>query len=253
MAVFKEYSKYYNLLYKDKDYEKEADYVDYLIKRYASRNKKTLLDIGCGTGRHDKWFTNKGYRVVGIDRSPEMVKIAKATAASEGRGAEFHISDAAHFNLNRKFDIAVALFHVMSYQVNNKSILSALKNAYVHLNDKGLLIFDFWYGPAVLLQKARVRIRNVHEKGVWVRRTAIPKIDLNNNTVKIDFRVNVEDKNNGSKETIREVHRMRYFFLPELEHMLESAGFKKIVFLKWMSHKNDPDEKAWSGIAIARK
>jgi len=253
MGIFREYSKYYNLLYKDKDYEKEAGYVDHLIKRYVGRNKKNLLNIGCGTGQHDRWFADNGYKVVGIDRSPEMIKIAKKMAASDNNGIEFYISDATDFKLNRKFDIAVALFHVMSYQTTNKSVLCLLKNAYEHLNKSGLLIFDFWYGPGVLAQRPSVRTKSVSEDGIQVARTAIPKINVKNDTVDIEFRLAIDDKRRPLNQMIVERHQMRYFFLPELELMSEDAGFKKTVFLKWMSYKNDLDEKAWSGIAIAQK
>ncbi|MDY0327537.1 MAG: class I SAM-dependent methyltransferase, partial [Arcobacteraceae bacterium] len=62
------YSQYYDLLYSDKDYIGEVEYVDSLIK--ANSNKvETLLDMGCGTGKHAELFCDKGYKVHGIDLS----------------------------------------------------------------------------------------------------------------------------------------------------------------------------------------
>ncbi|MDY0130988.1 MAG: methyltransferase domain-containing protein, partial [Methanosarcina vacuolata] len=66
MNVFGDYSKYYNLLYKDKEYSKEVEYVVNLINKY-NPNSKTILDLGCGTGRHDELFAKYGYSVCGID------------------------------------------------------------------------------------------------------------------------------------------------------------------------------------------
>lgn len=253
MNIFKDYSKYYDLLYKNKDYRGETDYVDSLIKRFSNNNKKNLLDIGCGTGRHDRCFVNKGYRVTGIDKSPEMVRIARAAAASDNNKPEFRICDSTRFNLDKRFDIAVALFHVMSYQVSNEEFFKTLKNTYKHLKNDGLFIFDFWYGPAVLVQRPGIRVKNMGEGGISVKRVAIPRMNFSTNTVDIAFKVAINNKANGSKKSIREIHPMRYFFLPELEFMLRCAGFKKTEFLKWMSHKKSPDEKTWSGVAIARK
>lgn len=250
MAIFNKYSQYYDLLYSDKDYEGEADYIDRLIKRYG-RSSRKLLDVGCGTGRHDLWFADKGYNVVGIDKSSEMIRIAKATAAAMRKKPEFHICDASRFSLRRKFDVAVALFHVMSYQITNRSFLSALKNVYIHLKNDGLFIFDFWHGPAVLSQRPRIRVKNISKEGMSVRRTSSPRMDLNNNTVDVDFNITV--RNNKLKKVIREMHTMRYFFLPELELMLEHTGFKDAIFMKWMTYEDKLDDKAWSGIAIARK
>ena len=253
MNMFNNYSRYYDLLYKDKDYKREACYIDRLIKRYNRYNDKSMLDIGCGTGQHDLWFVDKGYKVVGIDKSPEMIKIAKATIAAKGRSAEFHISDSSRFNLYKKFDIAVALFHVMSYQVTNRSFLMTLKNVYKHLGKKGLFIFDFWYGPAVLAQGPMVRTKNVQAQGVSVKRTAVPRINYKNNTVDVAFQIIVKKDKDGLREKIAELHPMRYFFLPELELMLDSVGFKAVSFFRWMSGNDAPDEKTWSGIVIAKK
>lgn len=58
MTVFGDvYLRYYDLLYKDKDYKREADYVDALIKKYHPEPKsiKNLLELGCGTG-NTKWL-----------------------------------------------------------------------------------------------------------------------------------------------------------------------------------------------------
>ena len=53
-------------------------------------------------------------------------------------------------DIGQKFDAIVFLFHVMSYQVTNKMLNEVFSNVFKHLNDGGLFIFDFWYGPAVL-------------------------------------------------------------------------------------------------------
>ena len=69
------YSKYYDLLYEDKNYSGEVEYIDFLIKKNC-QNAKTLLDMGCGTGKHAELLCEKGYKVHGIDLSQDMLKIA---------------------------------------------------------------------------------------------------------------------------------------------------------------------------------
>ena len=66
--VFAKYSEYYDLIYTDKDYQKEVDYIDQLIQKYHPK-AKTILDLGCGTGVHANLLAAKGYRVMGIDLS----------------------------------------------------------------------------------------------------------------------------------------------------------------------------------------
>ena len=52
MSILGTYSRYYNLLYKDKDYAGEAAYIYDLIGRYRP-GATNILNLGCGTGRHD--------------------------------------------------------------------------------------------------------------------------------------------------------------------------------------------------------
>ena len=66
--VFETYSQYYDLLYKDKDYKAETDYIISLIKEYHS-NTDTILELGCGTGMHASILAENGYKVEGIDLS----------------------------------------------------------------------------------------------------------------------------------------------------------------------------------------
>ncbi len=77
MATFGNYSRYYNLLYKDKDYRGEAGFIHDLIRKY-SPEAKTILDLGCGTGRHDLLLAKKGYAITGVDMSEEMLLIARS-------------------------------------------------------------------------------------------------------------------------------------------------------------------------------
>src|SRR3990172_5281821 len=82
MTVFGKYSSYYNLLYKDEDYAGEVEYIHNLIQKH-SPGAKSILDLGCGTGRHDLLLAEKGYSVTGVDQSEEMLAVAKAPATTD--------------------------------------------------------------------------------------------------------------------------------------------------------------------------
>jgi len=252
MKNFDKYSRIYDLIYKDKNYKQEVAYIEKLIKRYSDRSSKSLFDIGCGTGSHGFWFMKKGYSVTGIDRSAAMISIAKKHNLSSDL-IEFRVADAKSFSLSKKFNIAVSLFHVMSYLTANKDFIKSLNNIHKHLNQGGLFIFDFWYGPAVLTQKPEIRRQSISNEEISIKRTALPKIDYHTNTVDVFYKIIARDKLSGAKQNIKEHHLMRYFFLPELSLMLENAGFEVIKCLKWMSLKEGPSNKSWSALIIAKK
>ncbi len=252
MENFLDYARYYDHLYPDKDYKSETGYVDSLIRRYSRGDAKRLLEVGCGTGGHAFWFAKKGYDVTGIDKSDGMVAIARKRLAGT-KGAGFSVQDAASFTLNKKFDTAVSLFHVMSYLTANELFIKSLRNIHRHLKKGGLFIFDFWYGPAVLAQRPELRIKNLADNEFLLKRTATPRINLHEDIVDIHYALSIRDKKGRAVQEISEHHVMRYFFLPELYLMLEISGFKVIKFLKWMSFKEGVSEKTWSGLIIAEK
>ncbi len=249
--VFGDYSEYYDLLYQDKDYAAEAKYVNDLIKKYSKSPAKNILNIGCGTGNHDIFFSKLGYEVFGVDISPEMISIAKSKT-SGAKNIHFQIEDARNFSINKKFDVVLSLFHTICYQTTKEDLIKCFKNAYRHLKKNSLFIFDIWYGPAVINDKPQVRIKTVSNSTMQIKRKTTPAIFPNENIVNVKFNVSVK-KNNSLVQNIEENHKVRYFFIPELKYFLSLSGFKNLKFLEWMKHGKDPDFNSWNVCIIAQK
>jgi SAM-dependent methyltransferase len=245
------YSQYYDLLYSDKDYIGEVEYVDSLIKA-NSNNAKSLLDMGCGTGKHAEFFCDKGYKVHGIDLSEDMLKIAETRRIGKEDKLSFSHSNISELKLDKKFDVVVSLFHVMSYQNSNEELIKAFEVAKNHLNDDGIFIFDFWYGPAVLTDKPVTRIKRLENESIKVTRLAEPVLHAGKNIVDVNYDVFIEDK--VSKEVVekKELHKMRYFFDTELEMVCEKVRLRAVNKFEWMSNKN-PDFNSWNVVWVAKK
>lgn len=253
MSIFDRYAEYYNLIYNDKNYKAEADYIDRLIKKYAG-NSKSILDLGCGTGRHDFLLAESGYDVTGVDFSEKMLEIANRQ--SETSNSKLRIKylsgDIRDLRLNLKFDVAAALFHVISYQTSNSDIMSAFKTAFEHVDDEGVFLFDCWYGPAVLNEKPEARVKRMENEKISAVRIAEPELSPNENIVNINYTLIAKNKQNGAVEEIKETHRMRYLFKPEIEFMLGHAGFELIKCEEWLTSK-ELGLKTWGACFVARK
>lgn len=247
MSVFADYGCYYDLLYRDKDYQGEAEYVADLVKRFGS-GSGSLLDMGCGTGGHAIIFAQMGFEVVGIDLSKQMIaearkKLLEVSGEVTGKVC-FEVGDIRTLNLGRKYDAVVSLFHVMSYQTENEDLRSVFERAREHLKPGGIFVFDFWYGPGVLTERPEVREKVLADGAVEIHRTARPRMLCNENCVQVNFELTIEDKATRQTERIEESHRMRYLFLPEVKEYLRGGGFELAFAYEWLSDK-EPGFDSW--------
>jgi len=253
--VFGAYSRYYDLLYRDKPYSQEAAYVSSKL-RTAAGTAGSVLEFGCGTGTHAEFLARQGHTVKGIDLSEGMIASAdlrkSALPPEIGARLSFGCGDARSVRVGETFDAVIALFHVMNYQSSNADLTAAFATAASHLQVGGLLVFDFWYGPAVLTQQPEVRVRRLQDEATRVLRLAEPTLNENESYVDVKFTVLIEDVASAARQEIVEIHRMRYLFLPEIDLFLEAAGFARIQTEEWMTGK--PLSRAsWSGLVVARK
>jgi SAM-dependent methyltransferase len=248
MSVFKEYSNYYNLLYKDKNYIGETDYIDSLIKKFSFSESTTVLNLGCGTGKHDGLLRQKGYEITGVDFSNDMLDIARANCPQ----IPFIEGDVRTLKLNKTFDVVLSLFHVMSYQTLNKDLYDAFLTAKHHLKVGGIFIFDFWYGPSVIAEMPSKRTKQVEDDHLKIVRYTTPTIHPNENIVDVHFDVEITNKQTNEVTQLKELHHMRYLFLPELRQLLNTAGLMIQSEEEWMTG-GELGFHSWSGCLVTRK
>lgn len=253
--VFDSYAAYYDLLYRDKDYFGEAEYVAGFIRMNAPEAKR-ILELGCGTGAHAEHFARMGYSVLGVDISHSMLVRAEQRRANTmprdlAQRLRFQRGDVRDFRAdNETFDVVLSLFHVFSYQIGNEDLQSAFKTAFASLKPGGILIFDFWYGPAVLTQRPDVRVRRLEDNNIEVLRLAEPVMYPNENRVQVNYTVQIKEKD-GELQQIQESHNMRYLFLPEIEQV-SSPYFKTVSSCGWMKSEQ-PGINDWAAVVVLQK
>ncbi|HOV90152.1 MAG TPA: class I SAM-dependent methyltransferase [Syntrophorhabdaceae bacterium] len=245
------YSQYYDLLYRDKDYLGEVEYIDKLIKS-LNKETKTILDLGCGTGRHAEILCDKGYIVHGVDRSKEMLEVAESRRKGKEDKLIFTHSTIQDLQLEKKFDVVISLFHVMSYQNSNDEVIKAFEVSKRHLERGGIFIFDFWYGPAVLTDLPTIRIKRLENESIKVTRIAEPVLKARENIVEVNYDIFLENKHTKEISEIKEAHNMRYFFDIELEFICKSIEFQVVGKYEWMSNKL-PDFNSWNVVWVVKK
>lgn len=249
MENFKLYSKYYDLLYKDKDYKVESEYVLSVLNRFSSYEINSIIELGCGSGGHAQYLAKKNLRVTGLDQSAEMINLANSKKICNFEGFQRNITD---FEVDKKFDCAISLFHVMSYLTQQELFLNTLTCVNKHLNANGIFFFDIWFTPAVLNLKPSNRIKTISDEKYSVTRIAESKIDYSTSTVNIDFRIFIEDLSNAKISKFSELHKMRHFSILELELLSKMTGFEILNTEEFLTGEM-PSEKTWAISVVLKK
>lgn len=136
MIEYNSMAKYYDLFYSNKSYERETDFLKKLIG-----NRKTVLDVGCGTGIHMHLLEDSGYIVDGLDLNSGMLNIAKTRV--KGNLLEVNLLD---FNMNKKYDSIISMFAVFNHLNDYNEFEEGIIHYYQYLNEDGILIIDLHNG-----------------------------------------------------------------------------------------------------------
>jgi len=247
-----DYADAYDSIYRSKDYDGEADLIERILIRYGFVGSRSILDLGCGTGAHALRLAQRGHRVVGIDRSAAMLTQACAKAVAAGAfSLDFQQADIRHLNLGRRFDAVLMMFTVLGYQRDEAELMAALAAARRHLGPRGVLLFDVWYGPAVLADRPGERnIRVAHGSGSISRKTRA-LLDVSRRLCQINFELERVD-GRGRTEKWQEEHFVHYYFRPDLERALGKSQLQLLDLSGFPDETVPADERTWNVLGVAR-
>lgn len=253
MSVFNSlYAEHYDQLYAEKDYAGECNLVQAAFARHGSCPPATLLDVGCGTGGHAIELSRRGLVVTGVDLSAAMLEQAHTKAAQQhmARAPAWLCGDARSFDAKASFDAAIMMFAVVGYLTSNNDVAAGLRNIRRHLRPGAVFVCDFWYGPAVLMQRPGERIRVLDTPQGQVIRATQTTLDVVQHTADVSFRLWRLHEGAAAAET-RELHRLRYFFPQEFTYLLAQAGFALQSLSAFPSLDAPLTDSSWNALAVA--
>jgi SAM-dependent methyltransferase len=254
VSTFASYASYYDLLYQDKNYIAEASFIRGLLQRFCPPVNR-VLDLGCGTGTHARHLAASGLSVCGVDGSVSMVKRALSRHApppeDSCRRLTFLQGDIRDVRLNERFDCVLSLFHVMSYMTTNDDLQRAFQTVRHHLAPGGICVFDCWYGPTVLHLRPSVRVKNLENDEFSILRVAEPEMRPNENVVDVNYTLWIKKRPADTLEIVKETHRMRYLFRPEIDLLVGEVGLQVLEAREWMTGK-EPGLDTWGVYFVAK-
>ncbi len=249
----KHYATLYDLFYNEKDYIEECNMIEHFFENYVEFDVKSILDLGCGTANHSLELANRGYQVVGVDQSINMLDIArkKQKQNSKTLSLEFVHKNIEHIDFNKEFDVVLMMFAVICYINSAEKLNNVFKVIRKHLKTGGIFIFDFWYGPSVLHVKPSSRVKEYNLGDRIIKRKSTSNLDLDNNICNIDYELS-EYISQKLVSTHTERHIIRYLFPDELEKICGDCSFELLNVAQFPEYNLKPTNQSWNVVSVVR-
>lgn len=139
--MYEDFAHLYDALQKDVNYEEFAEYYVKIMERF--HNEKGLcLDLGCGTGNMTLCLDKRGFEMIGVDSSVDMLNVAREKAYDEERSILFLNQDMTQFELYGTVNTVVSTLDCVNYITDEKALLKVFKLVNNYLDPGGLFIFD---------------------------------------------------------------------------------------------------------------
>lgn len=220
ISIYGEFALYYDRLMADVDYSQWASYLESIFKRYKCK-PKLIADLGCGTGSFCLEMDRRGYEMIGIDASAEMLSCARQKALDAGAEILFLNQDITNFELYGTVDVITCLMDSLNYITYKNDLKRFIKWVHNYLDPKGLFVFDINspYKFEYILASNVFCETSEDVSYIWQN-----SYDKRSRVCRFDLTFFV--KEGGLYRRFDEVHYERSYAVGELRQMLDSAGMK---------------------------
>ncbi len=155
-------SPFYHKLYFERDQQEATDFINKLLHHLEPGERRYMLDVACGRGRHSRILAQKGFIVTGIDISPSSIAFAKQF---EHDNLEFFQHDMRlPFRVNY-FDFAFNFFTSFGYFNTRREHDDAIRTIAQSIRNQGTLVMDYLnvhYAEEHLVYKEEKTIQSTH-------------------------------------------------------------------------------------------
>lgn len=220
--LYNELAWTWEVLVSEEEYPDETNFVRKMIKEHKKTSGGEILDVGCGAGHHDL-FLKSDYDMVGVDASEKMLELAR----KRNPGLAYHLGDVRSFQLNRKFDVVMAM-DMIQYNLTYSDLEKALRNLSAHLKPGGLLLF-YLENIKDRFEQNKTRFKK-HKKGnveiVLVENDYDPDLEDTEFECHLVFLI----RKDGEFQLELDKHRMGLFELRRILEILKDLNLKSHLY-----------------------
>ena len=217
------------------------------------QERNLVVELGCGTGSFTQVMKKKGYDIMGIDMSPEMLDLARKKSSEEGLDIMYLEQDMRELDLYCTAGTIVSVCDSINYVLEDEEVLETFKLVNNFLYPKGLFIFDF-----NTLHKYRdvigdTTIAENREDCSFIWDNYYHEEDhINEYDLTIFAKCSEDGREGGLFKRSVETHFQRGYTLDEMKAFVLEAGLEFITALDADTHE-EPDDDSERIYIVARE
>ncbi|MBQ3062004.1 MAG: class I SAM-dependent methyltransferase [Lachnospiraceae bacterium] len=202
-------------------YDEWCEYIAKLLKSNGIK-EGLVLDLGCGTGKLTRRLKAKGYDMIGIDNSEDMLSIAREKSDD---GILYLMQDMREFELYGTVNAVISICDCINYITEKEDLLQVFKLVNNYLEKNGVFIFDLntEYKYSQIIGDSVIADNRENESFIW-ENTYYEEEKINEYEVTLFIK-----KDSGLYEKHVETHYQRAYSLKEIKGLLQKAGMEFIT------------------------
>lgn len=221
MEAYTSFAEVYDLFMDNVPYEEWSAYLADLFKEYGIEDG-LILDLGCGTGKLTRLMEQKGYDMIGVDYSYDMLSIAKEHSDDS---ILYLLQDMREFELYGTVRAIYSACDSLNYILEEEELREVFSLVNNYLDPKGLFVFDlntpFKY-ECLLGENTFAENR---EEGSFIWENFFDEEEQIN---EYDLTLYIKDEDERFQR-FQEVHYQKSYTLETIQRLLEEAGMEFVA------------------------
>lgn len=224
MEAYTGFATVYDLFMDNIPYDDWADYLDKLFNMYGL-DKGLVLELGCGTGSMTRRMAKKGYDMIGIDASEDMLAIAREENVYNDHSILYLCQDMRQFELYGTVSGIYSVCDTINYLVTEEDLIKTFTLANIYLDRNGIFIFDLDTPYAYEKIIGNRTIAEDRDEASFIWENTYYKDEMIN---EINLSLFIHEDNNMYKK-YKEIHHRRAYSLERIRELLEEAGMEWVA------------------------